>query len=131
MAEASVAVKMPQDAADDHHDHQQAGDGIQQQLEAQTLEGVVLGHITTALGNEAGYQHDPQPPQDAGHVATHEQCCDGDAAGDSGIDDQGVAWGDQHAGRGRGDVDRGAEGVPELSRVGSAHHPDRQGPHLQ
>ncbi|MNL38063.1 hypothetical protein D3C87_1602470 [compost metagenome] len=70
----------------------------------------MLGHITTAFGDETGHQHDPQPPKDAGNVAAHEQGSDGDAARYRGVDDQGIARRDQHTGRGRGDIDRGAEG---------------------
>ena len=104
MAEASVAVKMPPRMPP------MTTTIIQQQLEMLTLEGVFLRHIATTLGDEACHQHNPQSPQDAGDVSSHEQGGNGDAACHCGIDDQGVAGRDQHAGRGRGNVDRGAEG---------------------
>ena len=65
---------------------------------------MVLGDIAAAVSHDAGHDHAAQAPEDAGHVACHEQGGDGDGACHGGVDDHDVAGGNHHAGGAGGDI---------------------------
>ena len=112
------------DAADDHDDQGQGGDGLQGGL-AQVGPAEFAGGAFIALlaGDDDGHHHAAQRPDDAGQVAGHEQRGHRGAARGQGVSDQCVGRGDQQAGGGRSAVGGGAQGfVIALLLLAFQHH---------
>lgn len=65
--------------------------------------------VPLAPGGREGDHHDHHAQEDPRHVPRHEQRRDRHPAGDGRVDDRGRRRRDEQPGRGRGDVDRGAE----------------------
>jgi hypothetical protein len=76
------------DAADDDHDHEQAGQCIDDDLGDLARRNTLGRCIAMPACNQVRDCHDAHPPEQAGHRAPHEEGGDRGAAADDGVDDE-------------------------------------------